>query len=173
MQTLTINFPTILIWEGWAIIIIDNDADVLMLPDTWLYPQSDEAYIVVISPAGYDFHLFPRSGSGGGIAFITWTNLSKFVTFRALDYTSRVSISVLFLLLVFACTGHPQAKPINCWLPHSFGNFQNCYPVMQTLAVMCPFFKTSIFISMTALLVNGQKLECVTSLHKLSTWAQL
>ena len=59
-------------------LMIDNDADVLMLTKTWLYPQDDEAYIAAMTPAGYDFHSFPRSGSrGGGIAFITRTNLSK------------------------------------------------------------------------------------------------
>ena len=93
-------------------LIIDNDADVLLLTETWLYPQDDEAYIAAMTPAGYDFHSFPRSGSrGGGIAFITRTNLSKFVTFRPLDYTSFESVemslgishaSCLFCLLVQA-----------------------------------------------------------------------
>ena len=61
---------------------IPNDVDVLMLTETWLYPQGDEAYIAAMNPAGCDFHLFPRSGSRGGITFITRPNLSRCVTFR-------------------------------------------------------------------------------------------
>jgi hypothetical protein len=69
--------------------ILENDADVLMLTETWLYSQGDEASIVAMTPAGYACHSFPRTGSrGGGIAFITRTSLSSFTSFRALDYTS-------------------------------------------------------------------------------------
>ena len=55
-------------------LIIDNDADVLMLAKKKkrLYPQVDEAYISAMTPAGYDFHSFFRPGSRGGrIAYIT------------------------------------------------------------------------------------------------------
>ena len=76
-------------------LIIGNDGDVLMLTETWLYPQGNDAYIAAMTRAGYVFHSFPRSGSrGGGIASITRTNLSKFVTFRPLDYTSFESVEM-------------------------------------------------------------------------------
>ena len=75
-------------------VIIDDDVDVLMLTETWLYPQGDEAYIAAMTPAGCDFHLFPRSGSRGGITFITRPNLSRCVTFRPLDYTSFESVDM-------------------------------------------------------------------------------
>ena len=76
-------------------LIIDNDADVLMLTETWLYPQGDEAYIAAMTPASYDFHSFSRSGSrGNGIALVTRTNLSKFITFRPRDYASFESVEM-------------------------------------------------------------------------------
>ena len=76
-------------------LIIDNDGDVLMLTETWLYPEGNDAYIAAMTYAGYVFHSFPRSGSrGGGITFITRTNLSRFVTFRPLDYTAFESVEM-------------------------------------------------------------------------------
>ena len=72
-------------------IITDNDLDVLMLTETWLYPN-DEAYISAMTPHGYDCYSFPRGtiiGSkperGGGIAFIVKTALSQNVKFTRLD----------------------------------------------------------------------------------------
>ena len=55
-------------------LIVDNSVDVLMLTETWLYSNGDEAYIAALSPAGYEFRSFPRAGSrGGGIGFVTRT----------------------------------------------------------------------------------------------------
>ena len=76
-----------------------------------------------------------------------------------------VSGSVVLVSLMFACTGHSQAKPTNCWIPDSSENFQNCYPFMQTVVMMCPFLGTSIFISVTALTLKwiGWKLHWAIS----------
>ena len=139
------------------VLIIDNDADVLLLTETWFYPQGNEAYIDTMTTAGYYFHSFPRSGStGGGIAFVTRTNLSEFVTFRPLDYTSfesvEMSLRVNDAFVSCICLYRPpKSKTNKLLIPHSFVNSQSCYPVMQTVVVMCPFLGTSIFISMTVL----------------------
>ena len=136
---------------------IPNDVDVLMLTETWLYPQGDEAYIAAMTPGSYDFHSFSRSGSrGNGIALVTRTNLSEFVTFRPLDYTSfesvEMSLRVNDAFVSCICLYRPpKSKTNKLLIPQSFVNSQSCYPVMQTVVVMCPFLGTSIFISMTVL----------------------
>ena len=47
-------------------LIVDNSIDVLMLRETWLYSNGDKAYIAAMTPAGYEFRSFPRTGSRGG-----------------------------------------------------------------------------------------------------------
>ena len=68
-------------------LIIEHDADVLMLTETWLYALGDEAYITAMTPAGYEFRSFPRVGSrGGGIGFITRLSLSSCISYKPLPY---------------------------------------------------------------------------------------
>ena len=61
-------------------IIIENNLDILMLTETWLYEQGDEAYITAMTPPGYTCHSFPRGARGGGIAFIIIACLSENIT---------------------------------------------------------------------------------------------
>ncbi|XP_072037652.1 uncharacterized protein [Amphiura filiformis] len=76
-------------------IISDNDLDILMLTETWLYAEGDEAYESAMTPHGYDSYSFPRSGKrGGGIAFIIRSALSKNVKFTALTYTTFESVEM-------------------------------------------------------------------------------
>ena len=69
-------------------IIVENNLDILMLTETWLYEQGDEAYITAMTPPGYTCHSFPRGARGGGIAFIIKACLSENITCTCLDYTS-------------------------------------------------------------------------------------
>ena len=117
-------------------LIIDNDADVLMLTETWLYPQGDEAYIAAMTPAGCDFHSFPHPGlRGGGIAFITRTNLSKFVTFRPLDCTLfesvEMSLGISRASVSFVCLYRPSpsktSKLLNSTFLHEFPELLSSY----------------------------------------------
>ena len=63
-------------------LIVDNSVDVLMLTETWLYSNGDEAYIAAMTPARYEFCLFPRTGSReGSIGFVTRMTLSACVSF--------------------------------------------------------------------------------------------
>ena len=56
-----------------------------MLTETWLYSNGDEAYIAAMTPAGYEFRSFPRTGSrGGGIGFVTRTTMSACISFKLL-----------------------------------------------------------------------------------------
>ena len=41
-------------------LVVDNDLDIVMLTETWLYEKGDEAYISAMTPAEYDCHSFPR-----------------------------------------------------------------------------------------------------------------
>ena len=60
-------------------IVVDNSIDVLMLTETWLYSNGDEAYIAAMTPAGYEFRSFPRTGSrGGGIGSTFQNTFQKF-----------------------------------------------------------------------------------------------
>ena len=60
-------------------LIVDNSIDVLMSTETWLYSNGDEAYIATMTPAGYEFRSFPRTGCrGGGIGSTFQNTFQKF-----------------------------------------------------------------------------------------------
>ena len=60
-----------------------------------LYSHGYEAYIAALSPAGYEFCLFPCTGSRGGvIGFVMRTTMSACVSFRALDYRSLEAVEM-------------------------------------------------------------------------------
>ena len=51
--------------------ILDDGTDILLMTETWLYAQGDEACIAEMTPRGYVLRSCHRTGSrGGGIAFI-------------------------------------------------------------------------------------------------------
>ena len=75
--------------------IVDTNADVLMLMETWLYSHGDKAYIAAMTPAGYNFHSFPCVGSrGGGISFVMRTSLSTSLSFKPLDHRSFKAVEI-------------------------------------------------------------------------------
>ena len=52
-------------------LVVDGDFDILLMTETWLYANGDEANITEMTPSGYLFHSFPRIGRrGGGIAIM-------------------------------------------------------------------------------------------------------
>ena len=64
---------------GINYLIVDNSIEVLMLMETWLYSNGDDVYIAVMTPAGYEFRSFPRTGSrGGGIGSTFQNTFQKF-----------------------------------------------------------------------------------------------
>ena len=77
-------------------IVLDNDLDILMLTETWLYAEGDEAYESAMTPHGYKSYFFPRRGKkrGGGIAFIIRSNLSRYVKLTPLNYSSFESVEM-------------------------------------------------------------------------------
>ena len=89
-----------------------------MLTETWLYSNGDEAYIAAMTPAGYEFRSFPRTGSrGGGIGFVTRTTMSACISFRALDYRSFEAVEMRLSLdhvpVVFVCLYRPPPSKRN------------------------------------------------------------
>ncbi|KAK7465984.1 hypothetical protein BaRGS_00037471 [Batillaria attramentaria] len=48
----------------------DESVDVLLLTETWLKCQGDEAKCVDMTPPGYTLRSFPRATRGGGVAFL-------------------------------------------------------------------------------------------------------
>lgn len=99
-------------------LITESKIDVLMMTESWLYPVGDEAYIVAMTPAGYDFRSFPRTiGRGGGIAFVTRKCLSKCVSFKQLDYTSfdaiELRLTVDCVVTHCVCIYRPPPSEVN------------------------------------------------------------
>ena len=83
---------------------VDNSVDVLMLTETWLYSNRDEAYIAAMTHAGYEFRSFPRTEfRGGGVGFVTRTAMSACVSFRSLDYRSFEAVEMRLSLDHVCC----------------------------------------------------------------------
>ncbi|WP_374211094.1 endonuclease/exonuclease/phosphatase family protein, partial [Thiolapillus sp.] len=71
-----------------------------------------------MTPAGYEFRSFPRTGSrGGGIGFVTRTTMSACISFRALDYRSfeavEMRLSLDHVSVVFVCLYRPPPSKRN------------------------------------------------------------
>ena len=71
-----------------------------------------------MTPACYELHLFPCTGSrGGGISFVMRTTKSACVSFRALDYNSFVAVdmqlSLYHVSVVFVCLCRPPPSKHN------------------------------------------------------------
>ncbi|XP_072028205.1 uncharacterized protein [Amphiura filiformis] len=75
-------------------IITDNNLDLVMLTETWLYEKGDEPYMSLMTPHGFNCHSFPRRARGGGIAIIVRESLSNMITLTHLDYTSFESVEL-------------------------------------------------------------------------------
>ena len=98
--------------------IVDTNADVLMLTETWLYSHGDEAYIAAVTSAGYDFRSLLRIGSrGDGIGFVTRTSLSTSLLFKPLNYRyfEAVEMRLLFdhVLVAIVCLYRPPPSKRN------------------------------------------------------------
>ena len=123
-------------------LIVDNSVDVLMLTETWLYSIGDEAYIATMTPAGYEFRSFSRTGSrGGGIGFVTKTTMSACISFRALDYKSfeavQMRLSLDHVSVVLVCLYRPSQSKRNQLTNSIFSkNSQSCYLNMPIHAEM-------------------------------------
>ena len=86
-------------------LILQNNADILILCETWLHQQGDEAYIAAMNPVGYDFHSFPRTTSrGGGIAVVVKTCLSASLALKLLNYSTFECVELSLTLNQIAAT---------------------------------------------------------------------
>ena len=89
--------------------ILDDGIDILLMTETWLCAQGDEACIAEIMPQGYVLRSFPRTSSrGGGIAFTVQDTFCESTSFKPLSFQSfeaielhisgrNLSISVVYL----------------------------------------------------------------------------
>ena len=87
-------------------LVLEKSADVLILTETWMRQQGDEAITTCMTPAGYHCYSFPRpcGRGGGGIAFIIRSSLSPFVSFKSLDYQTFESVEMRLTLKGTATT---------------------------------------------------------------------
>ena len=66
-------------------LVIDHDIDTLLLTETWLKEQGDEAQKAEMTPAGYVLKSFHRKNRrGGGLAFLMKKSLEKHVVMKSL-----------------------------------------------------------------------------------------
>ena len=70
--------------------IKDNGIDLLLVTETWLSAQGDEAKTVKLAPSGFDVKSFPRQSRSrcGGIATVYKSTLGSNITFKTnFDFT--------------------------------------------------------------------------------------
>ena len=76
-------------------LVVDGDFDILLMTETWLYANGDEAYITEMTPSGYLFHSFPRIGCrGGGIVIMFKSALSDSISMHPLPFNSFESVEL-------------------------------------------------------------------------------
>ena len=72
--------------------IMQANVDLVFLCEKWLRPEGDEAGCAALTPPGFCLKTFPRqSGTGGGLAVLHRTSLTKKLQFL---------LEILFLLLL-------------------------------------------------------------------------
>ena len=75
--------------------IFDDGIDILLMTETWLYAQGDEACIAEMTPRGYMLRSFPRTGSrGGGIASIVRNAFCDSTSFKPLSFQSFEAVEL-------------------------------------------------------------------------------
>ena len=97
--------------------ITDNEFDVLFMTETWLYDQSDEAYITDMTPDGYQIYSFPRCGRRGrGIALVSKC-LLKSISVKQLNYQSFEAVEAKLFhsckSMSFVCLYRPPPSRVN------------------------------------------------------------
>ena len=87
----------------------------ILLTETWLYAQGDEACIAEMTPRGYVLRSFPRTGSrGGGIAFIVRDAFCDSISFKPLSFQSfELHISGRNLSVSVVCLYRPPPSRKN------------------------------------------------------------
>ena len=98
-------------------LIVDSNIDLDFMTETWLYEQGDEAYIADLTPSGYEFYSFPRTGKrGGGIAIVAKVSVGK-LTAKPLDsYVFEVVVAKLVKgnwSASFTCLNHTPPNKKN------------------------------------------------------------
>ncbi|KAK7504048.1 hypothetical protein BaRGS_00004780 [Batillaria attramentaria] len=87
----------------------DESVDILLLTETWLCCQGDEAKCVDMTPPGYTLRSFPRATRGGGVAFLlrnTVLDNAVITTTFPFSYTS-------FELAQLTITSIRSPRPVN------------------------------------------------------------
>ena len=75
--------------------ILYDGTDTLLMTETWLYAQGDEACIAEMTPRGYVLRSFPRTGSrGGGIASIVRDAFCDSTSFKRLSFQSFEAVEL-------------------------------------------------------------------------------
>ena len=70
-------------------LVTDHDIDVLLLTETWLTEQGNEAQKAEMTPADYVLKSFPRKNRrGGGFAFLMKKSLEKHVVIKSLSFSA-------------------------------------------------------------------------------------
>ena len=75
--------------------ILDDGTDTLLMTETWLYAQGDEACLAEMTHRGYVLRSFPRTGSRGrGIASIVRDAFCDSTSFKPLSFQSFEAVEL-------------------------------------------------------------------------------
>ena len=87
----------------------DHDIDILLLTETWLKEQGDEAQKAEMTPAGCVLQSFHRKNRrGGGLAFLMKNSLEKHVVIKLLSFlTFEVCVVYNSVSVTLICLYHP------------------------------------------------------------------
>ena len=67
--------------------IMQANVDLVFLCETWLRPVGDEADCAALTPPGFCLKSLPRqSGTGGGLAVLHWTSLTRHIAVSTRDF---------------------------------------------------------------------------------------
>ena len=67
--------------------IMQVNVDLVFLCETWIRPEGDEADCAALSLPSFCLKSFPRqSGTGGGLAVLYWTSLTKNIAISTQDF---------------------------------------------------------------------------------------
>ena len=99
--------------------IVDNRVDIVFLTETWPHEQGDEAHIVAMTPPGYEFRSFPRTGMqrGRGVGVVFRARLSSCISCKRLPHTSfevaELKLSVKQVSTTCICIYRPPPSKRN------------------------------------------------------------
>ena len=88
--------------------IMQANVDLVFLSETWLRPVGDEADCAALTPPGFCLKSLPRqSGTGGGLAVLHRTSLTRHIAVSTQDFVLRLLRYVKYvfpMMVILQCS---------------------------------------------------------------------